>query len=585
MRWDDLTMGQKSALMRIYINNGVTSLDDMRSHYNSFAEGGKTKPPYKEWVKKVNPDFVGPDYNLEAAYNDLPYETLEAWRLNPNANHLPDTYKRPNHPTFSEESVYSQGPIKGGTWYYEPVRQGQYMPRELLVGGINGVEPNPMYRSFDDGGSPYIPPERFFGIATPDVTDNTLYKPSYGTVLPTVEVTAKGDPRKVNNDYYKAHAAERAAFEDKVARRVAQGWVPRTMLGLAALPFAVEGAAAIAPTVGRILTHPLVDAALTTHGAITAPQNIKEGIQEIKNGDTLHGIADVGLSGLDIFGGLNILGRAGRFAFPKYRRDWAYRTIYPFEYDKTGEELLDMAKGAWYKDYEPTSIKQVHKDEPIRSAAFRKYLGLEDDITRNLFTERPNGTYNIEPEFARKLWREKGASTDLLNDSAFRGIQSGNYTTDNVYNVMGKVGGSEVYQLGDYGILRLTDNWDLQPFKKTAYSPKYRISKAVEDLGTNIRKHTYDQKILKPIDFVAEKMQNATDLIDFDTDIPKGFIRNLEVDPILGGKPFYIEARIPLKFENGKASYNPFDVSLEDNIIKYGSKTINRKVKSPFEQF
>lgn len=30
--------------------------------------------------------------------------------------HLPDTFKKPNHPTFSVESKYSRGPMMGGKW-------------------------------------------------------------------------------------------------------------------------------------------------------------------------------------------------------------------------------------------------------------------------------------------------------------------------------------------------------------------------------------------------------------------------------------------------------------------------------------
>lgn len=106
MNWSDLSMSQRSELMQIYLKNGITSLKDMKKHYNSFAEGG----------------------------------------------------------------------------------------------------------------SPDIPPERFFGIATPEVTDNNIYY-SRNSLLPEVNITAKGDPRKVNNDYYKAHATERAALQDRVATR------------------------------------------------------------------------------------------------------------------------------------------------------------------------------------------------------------------------------------------------------------------------------------------------------------------------------------------------------------------------------
>lgn len=87
------------------------------------------------------------------------------------------------------------------------------------------------------GGKLDTPPERFFGIATPEVTDNTVYQPTYGTLLPEVKITAKGDPRKVNNDYYKAHSRARANAQEAV-----QEWDDRdrlvlnTMLGVGAAP-------------------------------------------------------------------------------------------------------------------------------------------------------------------------------------------------------------------------------------------------------------------------------------------------------------------------------------------------------------
>lgn len=40
MKWDNLTMSQKQALMKIYVNNGITNLNEIVNHYNRFAEGG-----------------------------------------------------------------------------------------------------------------------------------------------------------------------------------------------------------------------------------------------------------------------------------------------------------------------------------------------------------------------------------------------------------------------------------------------------------------------------------------------------------------------------------------------------------------
>mgnify|MGYP007012480998 CR=1 FL=1 len=152
MRWDDMSMSQKSEAIGLMVRNGVTDIGTMKQMWDNMDKRKKNKPSYGEWVKGVNPQFMGPDYNLRAAYEELPFETMEAWRKDPNTNHLPDTYKLPNHPTFSDESKYSQGPVIGGSWHYKPISQGQYLPDEILVGGINGVEPKPSYRNFAEGG-------------------------------------------------------------------------------------------------------------------------------------------------------------------------------------------------------------------------------------------------------------------------------------------------------------------------------------------------------------------------------------------------------------------------------------------------
>lgn len=43
MKWNELSMSQKQALMKIYVNNGITRLDDIVNHYNRYAEGGPTE--------------------------------------------------------------------------------------------------------------------------------------------------------------------------------------------------------------------------------------------------------------------------------------------------------------------------------------------------------------------------------------------------------------------------------------------------------------------------------------------------------------------------------------------------------------
>lgn len=38
--WNDLNMTQRNELIKLYLNNGISSLDKMKEHYNSFATGG-----------------------------------------------------------------------------------------------------------------------------------------------------------------------------------------------------------------------------------------------------------------------------------------------------------------------------------------------------------------------------------------------------------------------------------------------------------------------------------------------------------------------------------------------------------------
>jgi hypothetical protein len=95
-----------------------------------FQKGGKIKPSFESFYKTINPDFNDTsNYNLRQAYKSLPYKTLDSWRNDPEHHHLPDTYKLPNHPTFSDESIYFNPKTRSqaghwaetdSSWTYEP---------------------------------------------------------------------------------------------------------------------------------------------------------------------------------------------------------------------------------------------------------------------------------------------------------------------------------------------------------------------------------------------------------------------------------------------------------------------------------
>ena len=68
MRWEELSMSDRSNLMKAYLQNGVVRLSDMRDHYNKFVSGGPLRNeydnpespeeyatfPYKPTLRRVN---------------------------------------------------------------------------------------------------------------------------------------------------------------------------------------------------------------------------------------------------------------------------------------------------------------------------------------------------------------------------------------------------------------------------------------------------------------------------------------------------------------------------------------------------
>lgn len=61
----------------------MLNTDDRTGLIDSLKSGGtikKQKPAYKDWVKTVNPKMLSDNYDLEKAYELLPWEDLETWR-------------------------------------------------------------------------------------------------------------------------------------------------------------------------------------------------------------------------------------------------------------------------------------------------------------------------------------------------------------------------------------------------------------------------------------------------------------------------------------------------------------------------
>jgi hypothetical protein len=70
----------------------------------------KTWLAYKSHLEGRDVSRDEHDYDLEGYYNTLKATPVEG-------GHLPDTFKKPNHPTFSDQSQYHVPVIQqGGSW-------------------------------------------------------------------------------------------------------------------------------------------------------------------------------------------------------------------------------------------------------------------------------------------------------------------------------------------------------------------------------------------------------------------------------------------------------------------------------------
>lgn len=67
---------------------------------------------FQTWLSKNNKSADLFDYDLRGAFKD--------GLLGPDGRgHLTDKYKKPNHPTFSTESTYSNQMMPGGEWIHD----------------------------------------------------------------------------------------------------------------------------------------------------------------------------------------------------------------------------------------------------------------------------------------------------------------------------------------------------------------------------------------------------------------------------------------------------------------------------------
>jgi hypothetical protein len=135
-----------------------------RDDYNTPLSADE-QPAFDAWKAKNSPNDSGFDYDLPGAFK------AGFTRDNPDA-HMGDQFKKPNHPTFSDQSQYAaNAPSKAGTWdgdTYVPRKTADALwPATKLEAEVQQPPMNPFFRAAasllssgpfkDAAGAPYEP--------------------------------------------------------------------------------------------------------------------------------------------------------------------------------------------------------------------------------------------------------------------------------------------------------------------------------------------------------------------------------------------------------------------------------------------
>lgn len=86
-----------------------------KSRFNTALNPDEMKG-YAQWLAEQSTKL-----NRDVASDSIDYDMQGAWKsgvATSDNGHFPDTYKKPNHPTFSDQSIYHGVPDENGGSYF-----------------------------------------------------------------------------------------------------------------------------------------------------------------------------------------------------------------------------------------------------------------------------------------------------------------------------------------------------------------------------------------------------------------------------------------------------------------------------------
>ena len=160
------------AIMRGYNKDKVFNAQQRFKKNNDINDDGSKarNGGYYDWAKNTSANlgisFIDPTYDYRTYYNSVtPYER-NLIRFAPQGTHFTDVGKTPKHPTFSNESKYSNSKKPGGTW-----NGNVFVPAIWQFGNNGNAIRNKYMKGSGEGyfnGRKNVYPKRFGGLTSKD---------------------------------------------------------------------------------------------------------------------------------------------------------------------------------------------------------------------------------------------------------------------------------------------------------------------------------------------------------------------------------------------------------------------------------
>mgnify|MGYP004510370861 CR=1 FL=1 len=165
-------MSPAQAILRGYNKDKVFSQQQAFKKRNGLKDDGSKarNGGYYDWARNTSSNlgisFIDPTYDYRAYYNSItPYER-NLIRFAPQGTHFTDIGKTTKHPTFSNESKYSNKKTPGGTW-----NGNVFVPAIWQFGNNGNAKRNKYMKGSGEGyfdGRKNVYPKRFGGLTSKD---------------------------------------------------------------------------------------------------------------------------------------------------------------------------------------------------------------------------------------------------------------------------------------------------------------------------------------------------------------------------------------------------------------------------------